>query len=77
MGLSQLPGIDLDVTTVETNIIRFKLTSMHAGEFVDRLHANGVYMLPNGSDAVRALTYLNIFSAQVDQAVEIVMSVLK
>ena len=75
-GLAVLPGIDLDVTTVETNIIRFKLTSMHAANFVDRLHEKGVYMLPSGPDAVRALTYIDISSEQVDQAVQIIKDVL-
>jgi threonine aldolase len=74
-GIAGLPGISLDVATVETNIVRFGVTSIAAGEFVEKLHAKGLYVLPSGVDGVRAIPYLNISRAQILDAVSIIASV--
>lgn len=74
-GIAGLPGISLDVATVETNIVRFGITSLPAGEFVDKLHARGLYVLPSGTDAVRAIPYLNISRQQILDAIAIIASV--
>ncbi|MEM5406343.1 MULTISPECIES: threonine aldolase family protein [Paraburkholderia] len=74
-GIAGLPGISLDVATVETNIVRFGISSLPAGEFVDQLHARGLYVLPSGADGVRAIPYLNISRQQILEAIEIIASV--
>ncbi|WP_082016822.1 threonine aldolase family protein [Cupriavidus sp. IDO] len=74
-GISALPGIALDVATVETNIVRFSVTSMPATEFVDRLYERGLYVLPSGADGVRAIPYLNIAESDIRNAVAIIGSV--
>jgi threonine aldolase len=74
-GIASLPGIALDVASVETNIVRFGVTSLPAGEFVDELHANGLYVLPSGADGVRAIPYLNISRQQIQQAIAIIATV--
>jgi len=65
----------LDLSTVETNIVRFKINGISAGEFVDRLFASGLHVLPSGRDGVRVIPYLGISTAQIDQAVKIISSV--
>ena len=70
-GLAALPGIEIDPATVETNIVRFRVTNMTAAKFVERSHASGVFMLPSGTNNVRALTHLDVTRAQVLQAIEI------
>jgi threonine aldolase len=74
-GIASLPGIEIDVNTVETNIVRFAVTSLPAGEFVERLYEKGLYVLPSGTDGVRAIPYLNITKAQVQEAIGIIASV--
>jgi hypothetical protein len=44
---------------------RFGLTSLAAGEFVERHHEKGLRMLPSGNNGVRAIPYLNISTLQV------------
>jgi threonine aldolase len=75
-GIHGLHGIEIDVETVETNIVRFNVTSMPAGDFVNRLYARGLYVLPARSDGVRAIAYINITREQVLRAVEIIRSVV-
>ena len=74
-GIASSQGIDLDPSTVETNIVRFKLSNMEAGPFVDQVYAKGLYVLATGSDAVRAIPYLNISKAQILEAIEIIRAV--
>jgi threonine aldolase len=56
--------------------VRFKVTSIPAPEFAERLYARGIRVLPAGADGVRAIPYLNISREQILEAVEIVRSVL-
>lgn len=74
-GIHGATGIEMDVATVETNIVRFRITSLAVGEFVNRLHALGVHMLPSGKDGVRAICHLDISREQIAEAVRIVREV--
>ena len=71
-GLAGIEGIEIDAASVETNIVRFQLTAADAGSFVERAHASGLWMLPTGAAAVRAVFYLDIGNADVDRALAIV-----
>jgi threonine aldolase len=75
-GLAALPGLELDPATVITNIVRFRVTVMSAAAFVGRCHAAGVTMLPSGMDGVRAVTHLDIASADIEVAIERISAVL-
>ncbi|RDK11945.1 threonine aldolase family protein [Cupriavidus lacunae] len=74
-GIAQLPGIDLDPGTVETNIVRFRVTNMRSTDFVDLLYDRGLHVLPSGTDGVRAIPYLNISDADIKRAISIIESV--
>ncbi|WP_278651802.1 threonine aldolase family protein [Pandoraea pnomenusa] len=74
-GIADLPGIELDVATVETNIVRFGINSLPAGEFVEKLYERGLHVLPSGTDGVRAIPYLNISRKQIREAIDIIASV--
>ncbi|CAM2157544.1 GntG family PLP-dependent aldolase [Paraburkholderia sp. SIMBA_009] len=71
-GIAGLPGISLDVSAIETNIVRFGVSSLPAGTFVERLYDKGLYVLPSGADGVRAIPYLNITRQQVQEAIDII-----
>lgn len=75
-GITELAGIEIDLTTVETNIVRFRLTNVDAGAFVDEAHRRGLHMLPSGDDGVRAVFYLDIARADVNAALAITRETL-
>ncbi len=75
-GLARLPGIEIDLETVQTNIVRFGVTSMTAGQFVEECMREGLSMLPSGRDQVRAVLYLNVTAPDIQRALEIVRSVV-
>jgi threonine aldolase len=76
-GLAGIEGIEIDPVTVETNIVRFELNAAAAGSFVERAHELGLWMLPTGPAAVRAVFYLDIGNADVDRALAIVADAAK
>jgi threonine aldolase len=76
-GLADLPGVVLDPTTVETNIVLFDLVGpLDAAAFVERLLAHGVRTGAMGPRTVRAVTHLDMSTAQIDRAIEAARAVL-
>jgi threonine aldolase len=70
-GLAELPGVDLDPKTVETNIVFFDVTgNLDAPALVEALLARGVRMGAMGSRTIRAVTHLDVSAAQIERAVE-------
>ncbi|MFD7446538.1 threonine aldolase family protein [Streptomyces sp. NPDC059909] len=68
-GVASLKGVDLEPSTVQTNIVRFRLTNARAAVFVEEMHRRGVHMLPSGEDGVRAVFYLDIGQAETNTAI--------
>ncbi len=75
-GLAPLPGIELDTSLVQTNIVRFRVTTISSFELVDRCHARGLHMLPAGKSGVRAVLHRDIASDGVTQALSVLESAL-
>jgi threonine aldolase len=70
-GLAKLPGVVLDPTTVETNIVIFELRgTLDAKAAVAALLARGIRMGEMGPRTVRAVTHLDVSAAQVERALE-------
>ncbi|HSF15723.1 MAG TPA: GntG family PLP-dependent aldolase [Vicinamibacteria bacterium] len=75
-GLAALPGIDIDTNLVQTNILRFRVTSMTAAELVEGCFENGVHMLPSGEDRVRAVLHRDIRRSDVSKVLSILEKTL-
>jgi threonine aldolase len=70
--ISSYREIDIDLAAVETNIVRFRLRGVPVGRFVEEAHRLGVYMLPSGPNAVRAVFYLDIIDSEAESASELI-----
>jgi threonine aldolase len=66
-GISELPGFEINPDSVETNIVIFRVTSIPAREFADRLYEKGIWVLAIGNDKIRAVTNLHITSDDIDR----------
>ncbi len=76
-GLAGLPGIDLDQTVIETNIVYFDLTgSIDASTFTERTLERGVRFGAVDVRTVRAVTHLDVTSAHIERAVDVARQVL-
>src|SRR4051812_23645408 len=69
-GLAGMPGLAIDTTEVETNLIYFDIVSsgLSAAEFAAALLEKGVRVTEMGNTRVRAVTHLDIDAAMVDRA---------
>ncbi len=75
-ALAGLEGACVDLSRVQSNIVRFEVPEMGAGAFVDACHARGVHMLPGGRMGVRAVMHLGIGDAEAEAALETIRAVL-
>lgn len=78
-GLAGMPGICLDPTKVQTNIVIFGLADglPDAAGFCQRLAAEGVRMLPISPRQVRAVTHYGIEAGDIEQTLTIIGRVLR
>jgi threonine aldolase len=78
VGLAEIPGLSIDPDQIHTNIIFFEVTyaDMTPKQFVERIEAQGVRMLPVGAQKVRAVTHYHITSADIDQALKVISKVM-
>ncbi len=77
--LANIPGIDLDPDTVETNIICFgfdRTAGLGAAELADALAAQGVLVHALGRDFVRMVTHYHISDDDVVRAGDAVARVM-
>jgi threonine aldolase len=78
LGLAQIPGISIDPDQIRTNILFFEIThkDLTPEQFVQRINAEGVRMLPVGTRKVRAVTHYHITSADIDRALKVISDVM-
>lgn len=73
--LAESPRIDIDLTSVETNIIVFNLSpeAPDAPTVVERARERNVLVIAFGPRTVRAVTHLNVSAEQCQQAADILV----
>jgi threonine aldolase len=75
-GLSELPGVAVDLERVQTNLVFLRLSSMPAGEFVAELRKQDVLAGATGPDSVRMVTHYGIEPADIQKALQACSEVL-
>lgn len=78
-GIAGLPGLGLDPSAVETNIVIFDVAAAgrSATAIADRtLTEHGVRLCPLSPTVIRAVTHLDVGRADIDAAIEALGSVL-
>ena len=75
--LSECPHVDLDLTTVQTNILVFHLRAgaPDAAKFIARAKELGVLAVAFGQRTVRVVTHLDVTPEQCEQAAAILATV--
>jgi threonine aldolase len=71
-GLAEVPGIELDMATVQSNMIYFEVTAVPIGEFVRRCAENGVALFAAGPTSIRVVCNLHVDRADVDTALAVI-----
>lgn len=78
-GLAEMDGINIDPEDVVTNIVLFDVgsTPVNADTFAEKLAPLGVLLIPFGPTTLRAVTHLDVTTADIDAALEIIQQFLK
>jgi threonine aldolase len=74
-ALASSPEFEIDPALVQTNIVRFRLRTLAAPEFVERCYAHGVHMLASGPDRVRAVLHRDVSSSDLLEAIAAIQRV--
>lgn len=75
-GIHATEGLEVDLARVQSNIVRFRVTTMRSGDFATRCHADGLHMLPNGEHGLRAVAHRDVDRTDIASALEIMARVL-
>ncbi|MFV1987708.1 MAG: low specificity L-threonine aldolase [Gemmatimonadota bacterium] len=75
-AMAELPGLELDLEGVETNIIRFRSMAIPATELVRRCREREVAVLANTDRDLRAVTHLDVSDDDVARAIAVLGEVL-
>ena len=70
-GLAALPGLDVDLSKVQTNMVfaGTRESGMPAAELIDRLAEQGVLALDEAHWSIRFVTHLDLDDADIEQAI--------
>ena len=76
--LHSLPGIELDLNSVQTNLIIFDVSKMgkSASDVCSMLEENGILSLPFGPTKIRFVTHLDVSEQDVNLAIGVLKKVL-
>jgi threonine aldolase len=76
-GLARLPGVALDITTVQTNMVVFDVLNSDASDFVRLAAQRQVRMNAIGPTRIRAVTHLDVTASDIDMALDHLSQVLR
>jgi threonine aldolase len=77
--IAALPGLEIDLATLETNIVvfRVRLPGFPASKLVERWKGEGVLALPLDDTQVRAVTHYDVSREQVERAGDRLESIVR
>jgi len=76
-ALAEIPGIELDPATVETNIVIFQLAQMDEKTFLGALRAQGVLAGSPAPGRIRMVLHRHIGDGELEQAIRAVRRVMR
>ena len=75
-GLAELPGVEVDLERVQTNIVIFSVLERAPEDFLSECRRRGLLGGAIGGDRVRFVTHLGIESQQIQHALAVCQEVL-
>jgi threonine aldolase len=74
--LSKIEGVEIDTSSVETNILMFSPTTMSVEDVVSKSKEKGLLISAMGVGIIRAVTHLNVNSKDIEEAARILAEIL-
>jgi threonine aldolase len=78
-AISKIPALDIDLATVQTNIVVFDIsrTGMDAGQAMEKCAAQGLWLVSFGPTRLRAVTHLDVGDDGIERAGQIIRKVFR
>jgi threonine aldolase len=74
--LSQVDGVEIDNSLVQTNILMFRPTTMTVEDVIAKSKEKGLLLGPGGIGVVRAVTHMDVSSEDIRNAAQIITQIL-
>jgi len=74
-AINENPNLEIDLNSVQTNILIFKPLKMNIDEAIKRCKEKGLLLLVGRVGALRAITHLDVSFEDINKAVEIINKV--
>lgn len=74
--IAKLPGVEIDLSLVQTNIIMFKPISMSVEDVLQNCKEKGLLLGPGGVGVIRAVTHLDISFENIELTKQIMSEVI-
>lgn len=77
-GLAELPGVQIDLSKVQTNIVRFTFAHprLSVDEFLAALRARGILMGSVSNTSIRAVTHYGIDRSHIEYVISVAAEIL-
>lgn len=76
-GIANMAGLEIDLSTVETNIVIFRTGNRSAPETAQKFLSEGLYVMATAKDTIRAVTHIDVTREDIDRALDIVARVVR
>ena len=78
-GLASMPGINIDPSTIETNLVFFEVDrpELTPAQLSLGLKAQEIYINPTGGKRMRAVTNYQVTANDVERVLDTIESILK
>ncbi|MCK9368155.1 MAG: aminotransferase class I/II-fold pyridoxal phosphate-dependent enzyme [Metallibacterium scheffleri] len=78
-GVARIPGLAIDVATVQSNLVYFDITApgWDAAKLAAATLTQGVRLCPMGARRMRAVTHLDVDDAGIARALEVIAALLR
>ena len=74
--LAKLPNVEIDLTSVETNMVMFKSKNKSVEQVISECKENGLLLGPGGVGVLRLVTHMDVNSTDIENANEIFSKIL-
>ena len=74
--LAKLPNVEIDLTSVETNMVMFKSKNKSVEQVISECKKNGLLLGPGGVGVLRLVTHMDVNSTDIENANEIFSKIL-
>jgi len=76
LHLAQLPNVEIDISSVETNMVMFKPLNKSVEQVISECKDNGLLLGPGGVGVLRIVTHMDVDKNDVEKAKEIFSKIL-